>query len=33
VVVRLKSQQDVDRWLAGPLLDIVPPKNATGRAI
>jgi adenylate kinase family enzyme len=33
VVVRLKSQQDVDRWLAGPLLDIVPPKNATGCAI
>jgi adenylate kinase family enzyme len=30
-VVRLTSQHDVDRWLAGPLLDTVQPKGNTGQ--
>jgi hypothetical protein len=29
-VVRLRSQHDVDRWLAGPLLDSCHPNTTTG---
>jgi adenylate kinase family enzyme len=29
-VVRLRSQRDVDRWLAGPLLDSCHPNTTTG---
>lgn len=30
-VVRLTSQQEVDRWLAGPLLDSRHPNSHIGR--